>query len=573
LREVVKLAIKSVKLSKMLIIVVIMIFIGTSITPIISGYEKNPNTHIIGNFKNNPFNDDFINAYWKFNECSGNTVGDSSGHNYDGTRNGATWITDGYSGCALEFDGMNDFVNLTDHSDKLGINKTDDFNISFYFNTSSSNPGIIYSSTGYKNIPEFKIELLNNGSLLFRIWTALCGISLTTSENLNNGSWHKVNIIFNGITTDPTVDIYIDDKLDATITEWLCDISSIDFLRTTIGKRASDDTGFFDGIVDEFKFIKYDGGNKQVPPEFYSGPTHGHPNVEYEFSFVVNDPEGDDVWIKIDWGDGNITDWMGPYESGETITVTHTYTEEGVYCIKAKSKDFWDESWWSDCFEIRIGNVPPEEPIISGPRYGDPDQDLTYTFISNDYEGQDIYYIVNWSDGETTVTDYVPSNTTIELTHSWEIKDDYNITARAVDIKDKEGDFSDPYWIRIGDEPPRKPDIDGPINGPAGEEIDIMFSADDPENDKVRFNILWGDGEEINKTEWYNSGQQATIAHIWEKTGAYKIEARAQDMFGFWGKWQSFVIEIPRNRVTNNNIFELLFERFPILENLLNLFK
>ena len=39
------------------------------------------------------------------------------------------------------------------------------------------------------------------------------------------------------------------------------------------------------------------------------------------------------------------------------------------------------------------------------------------------------------------------------------------------------------------------------------------------------------------------------------------------------GKWQSFVIEIPRNRVTNNNIFELVFERFPILEYLLNLFK
>ena len=565
---------KPIEFNKTLVIGIIVLFIGTCITENISGYSVNYNNKIQKELPSGyPLNDDYINAYWKFDECSGNSIGDSSDHNYDGTRYGATWINDGISGCALVFDGIDDYVDFSSHAPVLGVNKTDDFNISFYFNTSSNSPGIIYSSTGYKNIPEFKIEILNNGSLLFRIWTALCGLSLNAGEDLNDGLWHYVEIIFNGITTDPTVEIYIDYELKATITDWLCEIESTDFLATAIGKRASEDTGFFEGKLDEFKFIKYEGGNKQVPP-IIIGPWHGHPGYEYEFTFVVYDPEGDDVWIKIDWGDAEITDWLGPYESGETVTLTHIYNEEGKYCIRAKSKDFWHESHWSECFEVRIGNQPPEPPTITGDRlYGDPDQELTFRFKSYDFEGQDIYYIVDWDDGETTTTDYGPSNTSIKLSHSWDEKNDYYITARAVDIKGKISDVSNPLGIRIGDKSPSRPDIDGPISGPAGEEIIFYFTAIDPENDKVCFNIKWGDGEEIKETGWYASGVSVPIPHTWNNTGTYVIQARAKDQFGYNSTWQSFEIEIPRNRHFNLNFLEFLYKRYPIFERLLNILK
>jgi hypothetical protein len=563
-----------IKINKIIVAGILFLFIGTCVTQNISGYSKESHNSSI-NVKPSviTLNDDFINAYWKFDECNGNIVGDSSGHNYDGIRYGATWTTDSISGCALEFDGINDYIELSSHSEQIGINKTDDFNISFFFNSSSSSSGIIFSLTGYKNIPEFKIELLENGSLLFKVWTALCGISLNASEDLNDGLWHYVVILFNGITTDPTVEIYIDGTLEATITDWLCEIENVDFLDATIGKRASEDTGFFNGKIDEFKFIKYEGGNGQVPP-IINGPVHGHPGYEYEFTFVVYDPEGDEVWIKVDWGDGEITDWLGPYESGEIVTLTHVYDEEGSYYIKAKSKDFWHESHWSEGFEIKIGNQAPEPPVITGDRlYGDPDQELTFRFKSYDYEGHQIYYIINWDDGTTTETEYGPSNTSIKISHIWDEKNDYNITARAVDIKGKESDLSDPLWIRIGDEPPRKPDIDGPIRGSTGEEITFVFTAVDPENDKVSYNIKWGDGEEIKETVWYSSGISIQIPHIWNNTGTYLIEARAKDQFGYNSTWENYEIQIPRNRQSYIDLVKLLYNRFPLIERLLILLK
>jgi len=54
-------------------------------------------------------------AYWKFNEGSGNTAYDSAGA-HNGTIYGATW-TAGVVGTALNFDGINDYLNVADSPD------------------------------------------------------------------------------------------------------------------------------------------------------------------------------------------------------------------------------------------------------------------------------------------------------------------------------------------------------------------------------------------------------------------------------------------------------------------------
>jgi hypothetical protein len=58
---------------------------------------------------------DGLVAHWNFDEGSGQTLTDSvNGHN--GTIYGATWTT-GISGSALQFDGYNDYVRITNNSD------------------------------------------------------------------------------------------------------------------------------------------------------------------------------------------------------------------------------------------------------------------------------------------------------------------------------------------------------------------------------------------------------------------------------------------------------------------------
>lgn len=92
------------------------------------------------------------------------------------------------------------------------------------------------------------------------------------------------------------------------------------------------------------------------PPETpdITGPFTGKPGEEYDFSFVSIDPNGDDVYYYIEWGDGDIEDWIGPYGSDEEITLSHTWYEADSYTIRAKAKDTdGAESIWGT-FEITI---------------------------------------------------------------------------------------------------------------------------------------------------------------------------------------------------------------------------
>ena len=78
-----------------------------------------------------------------------------------------------------------------------------------------------------------------------------------------------------------------------------------------------------------------------------AGPCSGKSRIEYTFEFVTTDPDGDNISYYVDWGDGNNTSWIGPFESGQAFAVAHTWYERGCYIIKCQAIDIWgDESEW-----------------------------------------------------------------------------------------------------------------------------------------------------------------------------------------------------------------------------------
>ena len=93
-----------------------------------------------------------ISGYWKFDECSGNIAYDSSLLGNDGTIYGATWTSDCISDCCLNFDGVDDRVNVP-HSASLNFNG--DFTLEAWVRPlglwSGGFPGVIakYYPTGY----------------------------------------------------------------------------------------------------------------------------------------------------------------------------------------------------------------------------------------------------------------------------------------------------------------------------------------------------------------------------------------------------------------------------------------
>jgi thiol-disulfide isomerase/thioredoxin len=84
------------------------------------------------------------------------------------------------------------------------------------------------------------------------------------------------------------------------------------------------------------------------------GPNNGKPNIEQDFTLQTTDPDEDEVYYYIEWGDETNSGWLGPYQSGEEITVSNTWSEEGSFTIRAKAKDNEDkESGWTT-FDITM---------------------------------------------------------------------------------------------------------------------------------------------------------------------------------------------------------------------------
>ncbi|KYK22255.1 hypothetical protein AYK24_02575 [Thermoplasmatales archaeon SG8-52-4] len=81
-----------------------------------------------------------------------------------------------------------------------------------------------------------------------------------------------------------------------------------------------------------------------------NGPPSGIAGIEYEYTFVSIDPDGDDIAeYNIDWGDGQVETITGPFESGVSQAKSHTWISQGTYTIKAKAMDiFGYESNWGE---------------------------------------------------------------------------------------------------------------------------------------------------------------------------------------------------------------------------------
>ena len=89
-----------------------------------------------------------------------------------------------------------------------------------------------------------------------------------------------------------------------------------------------------------------------------NGPTSGNINVEYTYTASTTDPNGNQLYYLFDWGDGKFSEWVGPYDSGETAEASHKWSKKGDYEIRVKSKDeYAAESEWSDSLPINMPKV------------------------------------------------------------------------------------------------------------------------------------------------------------------------------------------------------------------------
>ncbi len=190
------------------------------------------------------------------------------------------------------------------------------------------------------------------------------------------------------------------------------------------------------------------------PPEAtFTGETHqGYRNVEYTFTATGSDPDGHDIFFKIHWGDWESTDVMGPYPSGTTITMSHSYDEPGGVWPAVK---VWDDhdcngsheggtAVMSDTWYLNILNQTPAVPnlnakVTAGPVY----YAFAFGTSTSDPEGDDVFYQFDWGEKNHLLGQIQPNNwigpystdpvQLAKVTHKWKTPGTYKVKVRAKD--------------------------------------------------------------------------------------------------------------------------------------------
>jgi outer membrane protein assembly factor BamB len=102
------------------------------------------------------------------------------------------------------------------------------------------------------------------------------------------------------------------------------------------------------------------------PPEIplITGKLTGNTGVEYNFTIVTSDPDGDNVSYWIDWGDGKNSGWLGMYESDVEINESHIWNDDGKYTVRVKARDqYATESDWAT-LEVTMPKIYIHNPIL-----------------------------------------------------------------------------------------------------------------------------------------------------------------------------------------------------------------
>ncbi len=120
--------------------------------------------------------------------------------------------------------------------------------------------------------------------------------------------------------------------------------------------------------------------NSPLTPAVPTGPANGSATAPYDFTTSATDPDNDPLYYMFNWGDGQLSAWLGPVASGADCIGTHAWANPGNFNVMAKAKDTMGaETGYSSIASIHLG-VPGDANNDTQVNVGDAVYIIGYVF-------------------------------------------------------------------------------------------------------------------------------------------------------------------------------------------------
>lgn len=259
-------------------------------------------------------------AEWHFDEGSGNLLIDSSGNGNDGIIYGATWTTEGKFGSALQFDGMNDYVEIPD-SPELSGGTGKNLTVEFWFKSNQPSGHIItkWQDISYKDWGIFMGSWINGppalsfyyekddpnndmrfygGTIQENVWNH--GAFTFEAESPAGANNAKLTLYLNGEKLN--LNFWNDHPPYNVLPNQLYDMPDTG-VPVSIGYSGKYyNSGYFNGVIDEIKIYNRVLSSEEIIAEYEKGTPPAT-------SVTVTSPNGGENW-----------------QTGSTQTIQWSYT-------------------------------------------------------------------------------------------------------------------------------------------------------------------------------------------------------------------------------------------------------
>jgi PKD repeat protein len=262
----------------------------------------------------------------------------------------------------------------------------------------------------------------NNAGTIVGVYCLILG-----SENIsNNGTFVTISFTAKDKSGTSSLDLYDVDVSDE------IGFVTINVYNGSITVQGSNSGGEYFPPIGDGDGIPI--GDENEPPDTPikpSGPTFIEVGVEYVYTSLATDIDGDKIRYRFDWGDGNISNWSDFIPSNIPLSLSHKWNSIDTYIVRILAQDENRlNSSWSLPLNVTVSQLgfegkPPVADFSVSNNTSVYQAIVFDAYSSYDDDGVIVTYYWDFGDGE--------NGSGISPSHIYQNPGEYTVTLSVID--------------------------------------------------------------------------------------------------------------------------------------------